>query len=359
MTPAVAPMPHVESSVSPTPAAAATDAAARSAAAPPSRRPEKELLVASKAFTPERRAVSWAVTVSSLALMLGLGAAAALLPVWWLRLPVALVEGLVIVRVFCLFHDFQHGAILRGSRLAQGVYWLFGTAILVPPSVWRETHNYHHAHTAKIVGSHIGSYPVVTVAMWRELTPAQRTLYKLARHPLNMVLAVFTVFSLGMCLKPFLRAPSKHWGALVSFVVVWGAAVAAGRWGRFDAFLFAWLLPMWLASMTGAYLFYAQHNYPGARIASRQEWTFTGAALDSSSYWEMGPLMRWFTANIGYHHVHHLNAAIPFYRLPEAMAAIPELQQPGRTSWRQKDVAAAFALKVWDAEKGSMVGYPG
>ena len=72
----------------------------------------------------------------------------------------------------------------------------------------------------------------------------------------------------------------------------------------------------------------------------------------------MGPVMNWFTANIGFHHVHHLNAAIPFYRLPEAMAAIPELQNPGKTSLAPKDIAAAFALKVWDPEKNAMTDYP-
>jgi omega-6 fatty acid desaturase (delta-12 desaturase) len=322
------------------------------------RRPEKEILVASKAFTVERPGKSWWVTLSSMSLMLALVVAAVAAPWWPLRLALALVNGLVIVRVFCLFHDFQHGALLRGSKPAQAIYWLFGTSILVPPSVWRETHNYHHAHTAKIVGSHIGSYPVVTTAMWGEMTKAQRTLYKLARHPVNMVLAVLTVFALGMVVRPFLRAPRKHWGAAVSFALVFGAAGALAATGRFDWFLFGWLVPMWLAAMAGAYLFYAQHNFPDAHIANRQDWTFSGAAVDSSSFMVMSPLMNWFTANIGYHHVHHLNAAIPFYRLPEAMEAIPELKHPGRTSLSPADVAACFKLKLWDAERRQMVGYP-
>jgi len=324
----------------------------------PQRRPEKELLVASKAFTPESRFTSWWVTLSSFAVMLGLAAVAVSLPHWWLRVPVSLIEGLVIVRVFCLFHDFQHGAILRNSALAKFVYGFFGTAILVPPSVWRETHNYHHAHTAKIIGSHIGSYPVLTTAMYQGLKPGQQRLYRLARHPINMVLAVLTVFTIGMCLKPFFRAPKKHFFGIVSFLLVWGSGAALFATGHGDVFVYGWLIPMWLAAMTGAYLFYAQHNSPDGKIASRETWSFSGAALDSSSYMEMGPLMNWFTANIGFHHVHHLNAAIPFYRLPEAMKAIPELQQPGRTSFSPKDIAACFALKLWSPEAGRMVGYP-
>ena len=70
--------------------------------------------------------------------------------------------------------------------------------------------------------------------------------------------------------------------------------------------------------------------------------------------------MHWFTANIGYHHVHHMNAAIPFYRLPEAMAAMPELQNPGVVTWSPKSIVATFRLKVWDArESPDGRGIPG
>ena len=90
----------------------------------------------------------------------------------------------------------------------------------------------------------------------------------------------------------------------------------------------------------------------------RESWSYTRAALESSSYMEMGRVMRFFTGNIGYHHVHHLNPLIPFYRLPEAMDAIPELHDPPKTSLRPSDVLACFRLKLWDPDKGRMVGYP-
>jgi omega-6 fatty acid desaturase (delta-12 desaturase) len=72
----------------------------------------------------------------------------------------------------------------------------------------------------------------------------------------------------------------------------------------------------------------------------------------------MGPVMRWFTGNIGYHHVHHLNSQIPFYRLPETMAAMSELQQPGTTSLKPWDIWQCLTLKLWDPQKRQMVGYP-
>ena len=72
----------------------------------------------------------------------------------------------------------------------------------------------------------------------------------------------------------------------------------------------------------------------------------------------MGPVMNWLTGNIGFHHVHHLNPGIPFYRLPEAMAAMPELQHPPKSTLRPRDIVAAFRLKLWDPAAGKMVGYP-
>lgn len=67
--------------------------------------------------------------------------------------------------------------------------------------------------------------------------------------------------------------------------------------------------------------------------------------------------MRWFTGNIGYHHVHHLNSLIPFYQLPEAMSAVPELQRPIVTSLNPRDIVACLRLNLWDWQKQELVGY--
>lgn len=320
-------------------------------------RSEKELMIASRAFTEENRGKSWFVTLSSLALLASLTAGALLAPWWPLRLAFSLVSGLTIVRVFCLFHDFQHGAILRQSKLAEAIFWFFGASITSPASVWKETHDFHHANTSKLVGSHIGSYPIVTANMWKAMNPKQRFAYKAVRSPLNVFLAVFTIFGLGMCVSPVLRAPKKHWSGLFSLVLVYGTGAALTYFGHFDFFLFGWLIPMWLAAMAGAYLFYAQHTFEDAKLLDRSEWSYTKAATQMSSYMVMGPVMNFFTANIGYHHVHHLNAAIPFYRLPEAMASIPELHNPGKTSLAPSEIAKCFSMKVYDLEKKQFLNH--
>ena len=117
------------------------------------------------------------------------------------------------------------------------------------------------------------------------------------------------------------------------------------------------VVPFALAAAMGAYLFFAQHNFVGMRIVPIEQWTHYRGALESSSYMKLGPIMQWVTGNIGYHHIHHLNALIPFYRLPEAMAAIPELQTPAVTSLRPRDMIACLRLNLWDLNKAQLVAY--
>ena len=318
--------------------------------------PDRALIDATRPFARESRARSWFHFVTTFGLLAIAAQAARVTPWWPLRLAASVVAGLFVVRAFILFHDSLHGAFLRGSRVAGAVFALFGVIVMAPAKVWRETHNYHHAHTAKIVGSNVGSYAMVTTAMWKRMSPRERFLYRAIRHPLTILFAYLTIFLFGMGVGPFLRAPRKHAGVAVLLHV--GAWVAAAWLGVFGAFFFSFALPLCIACAVGAYLFYAQHNFPDMHVQPRESWSYARAALESSSFMEMGPAMRFFTGNIGYHHVHHLNPQIPFYRLPEAMAAVPAFQTPGRTSLHPRDVVACFRLKLWDPGLGHMVGYP-
>jgi omega-6 fatty acid desaturase (delta-12 desaturase) len=114
-----------------------------------------------------------------------------------------------------------------------------------------------------------------------------------------------------------------------------------------------------VATALGSYLFYAQHNFPGARFQEKGDPAYAAAALVGSSYTPMNYVLRWFTGNIGYHHVHHLNARIPFYRLPEAMAHVEELQSPGVTTLSPLGVYRCLRLKLWDSDRQRLVDFAG
>jgi acyl-lipid omega-6 desaturase (Delta-12 desaturase) len=317
-------------------------------------RTHKELLIATKPFASENRRLSWWHVCSTAAVLgLLLVIVCTELP-WALRLPCSIVLGLVIVRMFVIYHDHQHGAILRGSRLADVLMRAFGIMILSPSSGWKRSHDHHHTYNSKLPGPNVGAFPLMDVESYRNATPYQRFLYATERHPVAILLGYATVFFVGMCVLPFLANPRRHFDAAVAIVGHIGLLMWFG-FDEMDDLCLAVLIPCSIASALGAFLFYAQHNFPGARIWCQPNWSHTAAALDSSSYIEMGPLFRWFTGNIGYHHVHHLNSRIPFYRLPEAMAALEELQSPVTISLRPRDVLACFRQNLWDLENESLV----
>lgn len=331
-------------------------------AAPSGPRSGKELIDATRPFAEEDRARSWfhvAETFGALGLFLAMAVAppttAAMIP---LKLLGALLAGLTLVRGFIIFHDVMHGAMLRSSKLAKALIGLYGCYLMTPPHTWKQTHNYHHAHTAQIVGSHVGSFMLLTTDMYERATPQQRRMYRLSRHPLTILFGYFTIFVYGFLISSFLRNPKKNWGSLTTLLGHIAAVALIATLGSWSAVLFGYFLPLFVALAAGGYLFYAQHNFPDMHIEPRETWSYTGAALESSSYMEFGPVMAWFTGNIGYHHVHHLNPTIPFYRLPEAMAGIPELRNPHTTHLTPRGIAECFRLKLWDSRAGQMVGFP-
>jgi omega-6 fatty acid desaturase (delta-12 desaturase) len=317
-----------------------------------------ELANETKPFARELRHRSWLHLWSTLVILTGLLGTTCLEVHCLVRVCCSILAGLVLVRMFVIYHDHQHGTILRHSRLADLIMLTYGVCVLTPPSIWKRSHNHHHMNNGKILLSRIGSYPLMTVADYARASRRERFRYFVARHPVTMLLGYFTVFLFGMCLRPFWAKPKEHWDGGLAIVLHLGLVVAlvflAPR-----ALVFACLLPIMLAAAVAAYLFYAQHNFPTFEIKPAGEWDYVFAGLRSSSYLSMGPVMGWFTGNIGYHHVHHLNARIPFYRLPEAMAAIEELRSPATTSLHPVEIYRCLRLKLWDPQKNRLVSFAG
>jgi omega-6 fatty acid desaturase (delta-12 desaturase) len=202
-----------------------------------------------------------------------------------------------------------------------------------------------------------GAFKMMTTDMWRNSSPFARLAYRVERHPLTILAGYFTVFFLSVTVLPFVRNPTRNWDSLLVLLGHVGLIAALWLVGGFGTAFLVILLPMTIASMIGSFLFFAQHSFENMRILQTEAWTSRRAALESSSYMKMNRVMRWFTGNIGYHHIHHLNVRIPFYRLPEAMDAIPELQSPVTISLSLKDITACFRCCLWDEALQRMVSY--
>jgi omega-6 fatty acid desaturase (delta-12 desaturase) len=308
----------------------------------------RALILATKPFEEERPLRSW-LEIGSTFLAYAASVAAVLWAPWLvLRIAAAVVAGLVQFRVFALFHDYNHGALLPGSKPARWLMSAIGVFLVTPRMVWKETHDFHHWNNGKLEWTSIGSYPVLTTAQLEAASPAERRRYLVGRHALWILAGYLTVGVFGMCLSAFRRNPKRHWVGPVALVIHYAVlAVLIWQLGLLTACLL-WLVPIAINHALASYVFYAQHNFPQTRFYPRGTWDYTDAALHGSSYLVMGPVMRWFTLNIGYHHVHHLSSKIPGYRLPEAMAAIEELQSPHRTSLWTTDVLACLRLRAWD-----------
>jgi omega-6 fatty acid desaturase (delta-12 desaturase) len=315
----------------------------------------KELILATRAYAKDDTARSWWAVTSTLFLYVLALAATLLLPYWFLKLPASVFAGLLTVRLFVIYHDHQHNAILPKSKLATWFMRLWGIYAMTPSSIWKHSHNHHHNHNSKLRSSHIGSYPVMTCERYRNSSKKERFKYLAIRHPLTILCGYFSVFIFGMCIVPALEDPKAHRDSIVALllhITLYTLVVVFLGWMSALLLLF---LPFFIASALGAYLFYAQHNFPDVTYMDKDGWTYEGAALISSSFCKMSPVMHFFTANIGYHHIHHLNSKIPFYRLPEVLEEMPELQSPKTTSLHPAEILRCLRLKVWDVERQQMV----
>lgn len=315
----------------------------------------KELILATKPFAKEIRWKSWFYTLSAFIFLIASLLGTYLIPTIYGKIISSIFSAIFLTRFFMIFHDYQHHSILQKSFLANIIFTIYGFYMLTPPSIWKRSHDFHHNNNAKLFSANIGSFPIMTKLKFMEASKSERRIYLAIRHPFNMIFAYFTMFIYGMCIQSFISSPRRHWDSLATLIIHIGIAVFLFTYFGPLTWFLAFFLPFFISHMIGAYLFYAQHTFPGVVFKSNEEWTYAEAALESSSFLKMNPILNWITANIGYHHIHHLNSRIPFYRLPEAMENISELQKALVTSFKFSDIVSCIRLKLWDSEQNRMI----
>ena len=317
----------------------------------------KELLKATGPFAVESVPTSWRQVSMTFVLLIAALTGAGLASWWPLRAVLSILGALLMVRAFITYHDYMHGAILSHSRLAWLIFHLYAAFGLTPARSWKKSHNFHHGHVGQLSSESVGAFPIITARMWRQASPMERARYRMERHPLTVLTGYVTIFFFNICLLPLLRDPARHWDSALSLLAHGGLIAVLWVFGGFDVAFFVVLLPTFMAAALGSYLFFAQHSFKGMIMLSPEAWTFYRASLVSSSYMRLNRIMQWFTGNIGYHHIHHLNVRIPFYRLPEVMAAIPALQSPLTTSLAPRAIIDCFRASLWDEDRQRMVSY--
>ena len=277
---------------------------------------------------------------------------------YWIGLALTIPAAGLLVRLFLIQHDCGHGSFFRRRAANDWVGRLIGVVTVTPYDFWRRSHALHHANSGNLDRRGIGDVDTLTVKEFKARGAWSRFRYRVYRNPVVMfAFGPAYLFLLRHRLpvgrmrqgwQPWLSPMATNLGII--------AVVASLIWlVGLVPFLLVQLPITLLASAIGVWLFYVQHQFEGAFWARDKEWSFHEAALRGSSHYNLPRVLRWFTANIGIHHVHHLSSRIPFYRLPEVLQDRPELGELGHLTLAQS--LKAVRLVLWDENKSRLVSF--
>lgn len=277
---------------------------------------------------------------------------------YWLGLLLEVPAAGLLVRLFMIQHDCGHGSFFRSRVVNDWVGRAIGVATLTPYDYWRHNHASHHANSGNLDHRGLGDIDTLTVREFFAQPRWTRLLYRLYRHPMVMFgVGPTYLFVLKHRLPVgLMRGGWKPWlstmGTNAAIAIVFTAVIWLVGYGPF---LLVHLPITVLAASIGVWLFYVQHQFEETYWAHDGDWGFHEAALHGSSHYHLPGVLRWFTANIGIHHIHHLCSRIPCYRLPDVLRDYPELAGIGRMTLLQS--LRSVPLVLWDEERLRLVSF--
>jgi omega-6 fatty acid desaturase (delta-12 desaturase) len=334
----------------------------RSCAADPSASPDarKWTTILARYREPNhgRSVVEIAITLGPLVALWALAWVAYDLGFWWLSLLIAIPAAGFLVRLFMIQHDCGHGAFFRHRLANDWVGRAISVLTLTPYDFWRQTHAVHHASSGNLDRRGLGDVDTLTVREYLTLSLWGRLCYRLYRHPIVMfgigpayLFVLQQRLPVGMLRggwRPWLSTMATNFAiALVIAVLIWHIGI--------KSFLIVHLPITLIAGSIGVWLFFVQHQFDPTFWARDGEWSLHEAALYGSSHYDLPTILRWFTANIGVHHVHHLCSRIPYYRLSKALRDHPELRGVGRLTMLQS--LRCVRLVLWDEGERRLVSF--
>ena len=277
---------------------------------------------------------------------------------YWLTLAFAVLAAGFVMRLFMIQHDCGHGAFFPSHKLNDLVGGVIGVFTLVPYRYWRKTHAIHHKTSGDLDYRSFGDISTLTVREYRALSFMGRLGYRMYRHPL-VLLGIGPVYQFFLKHRLPLDVPwswKREWtSVLLTNLGLAALVLLAWRTVGLGDFLRVQLPISLIAGSIGVFLFYVQHQFEDTYWREHPEWDFHAAGLQGSSYLVLPRVLQWFTANIGLHHIHHVNSRIPNYRLPECYRREPVFQHVTRiTLW---DGVKCLRLALWDEQSGRLVSF--
>jgi omega-6 fatty acid desaturase (delta-12 desaturase) len=261
-----------------------------------------------------------------------------------------------LVRTFVVFHDCSHGSLLPSKRANRYVGRILGLFVLAPFARWRHDHAVHHGSSGDLDRRGVGDVLTLTMEEYRTRSCKGRLAYRVLRNPLVMFgLGPILAMIIGPRITTRAQRPRMRHSVLLTnsaLLVIAGGLCWLVGWERL---LLVWTPPALLAGSVGIWLFYVQHQFEDAYWRHGDDWSYTDAALRGSSYLRLPWILRFFTGNIGLHHVHHLNPRIPNYNLQRAHDENLILHDVPTLSLR--DGLRSVRLKLWDETRGTLVTF--
>ncbi|WP_169569376.1 fatty acid desaturase [Sneathiella limimaris] len=275
---------------------------------------------------------------------------------WVLLLSIPL--GLTMVRLFTLQHDCGHGSLFTNRKLNDAVGSVFALLTVTPYQYWRAAHAIHHATTGNLDKRGTGDIETKTIEEYQTLPLREKIFYRLIRNP-------FFLFGIGGFLHfaikqrfPILHnnlnpiyLKSVHRTNAVMVLALIGIHFTYG----IGPFLAVFLPAIWIASVIGFWLFYVQHSYHDAYWQRQKNWDYLKSAFDGSTLVNLPPVLRWISADIGIHHIHHLLPSIPNYKLRACMIENPHLCTP--REMKLKEAITCTRLAIWDEVNEQLIPF--
>jgi acyl-lipid omega-6 desaturase (Delta-12 desaturase) len=261
-----------------------------------------------------------------------------------------------LVRTFVVFHDCGHGSLFRSKRANRWVGRLAGLLVLSPFGRWRHDHAVHHASSGDLERRGVGDIPTLTVGEYYARSWRGRLAYRAIRNPLVMFgLGPIMAMVVGPRIPTRSQRPRMRRSVVVTDLVLLTVVASLCWLIGWERFLVVWAPSSMLAGSIGIWLFYVQHQFEDAYWQGAGDWSYAEAALRGSSYLKLPGPLRYFTGNIGFHHVHHLSARIPNYNLPRAHRENGFFHEVPTLSLL--DGLGAVRLKLWDPDSGKLVSF--
>lgn len=276
---------------------------------------------------------------------------------YWLTLALSVLNAAFLLRLFAIQHDCGHGAFFQNRTLSDWLGRVLGVLTLTPYDVWRRSHSIHHSTHGNLGRRGMGDIHTLTVAEYRALSPYNRLMYRLYRHPVVLFgLGPGYLFFLQNRLPLGLMATARYWVSAMATNAAIFAALGLIIWfGGLKPVLLIFLPSTLLAATAGVWLFYVQHQFETTHWEAEEDWQLHDAALHGSSHYVMPRVLQWLSANIGIHHVHHLHSRIPFYRLPRVLRDHAELATGNTMTIRESFQNAR--LHLWDEDSRRLLSF--